>query len=77
MPLPRPAPTALTDETTRRAPQPVMPRRGRHPVGLARIPLHRLAVGRAPRPEAPRGRFDRRREQLPLPPGFVDRRAPR
>lgn len=80
MPVPRSAkPVPADDEPTRPAPpQPALPRRGRHPVGLARVPLRRLVVGRAPRQEAAeRPRFDRRREQLPLPPGFVDRRAPR
>ncbi|MCX4241615.1 hypothetical protein [Paraliomyxa miuraensis] len=62
------------DETVRRAPpQPALPPRGRHSVGVARISLRRLSVGRAPMPME-KTRCDRRREQLPLPPGFVDRR---
>lgn len=75
MPAPRRAtPSSAADEPTQRVPpQPTLPRRGRHPVGLARVPLRRLVQGRAPRPET--RRIDRRREQLPLPPGFVDRRA--
>jgi hypothetical protein len=56
-------------------PPPSLPRRGRHPLGLARIALRRVAVPRH-REHAP-ARAERRREQLPLPPGFVDRRSPR
>lgn len=56
-----------------------VPARGRHRVGLARVPLRRIAVVRGQsaspaKPAKPRRRVDRRREQMPLPPGFVDRR---
>jgi len=54
-----------------------MPRRGRHDLGLARIALRRTTAARSPVQERTAPRVDRRREQLPLPPGFVDRRRPR
>lgn len=54
-----------------------VPPRGRHAVGLGRVALRRVAVvrGSAPQAARPKRRFDRRREQMPLPDGFVDRRA--
>ncbi|MCA9655799.1 MAG: hypothetical protein H6712_27610 [Myxococcales bacterium] len=52
--------------------RPQIPPRGRHPVGVARVALRRVTVARAPVREV--CRIDRRREQMPLPPGFVDRR---
>ena len=61
-------------------PPPSLPRRGRHDLGLARIALRRVAVGgpaRAVSVERTSARLERRREQLPLPLGFVDRRQPR
>jgi hypothetical protein len=61
-------------------PPPSLPRRGRHDLGLARISLRRVVVSRGGRPQAHERmgpRFDRRREQLPLPPGFADRRERR
>lgn len=45
-------------------------------MGLAKITLSRAIVARGARPAPIRevSRADRRREQMPLPPGFVDRR---
>ncbi|MCA9709725.1 MAG: hypothetical protein KDK70_28055 [Myxococcales bacterium] len=67
-----PAPSDPDPAARRSVPGPSLPPRGRHPVPLARVQLRRVAV---PHARVPSRRVDRRREQLPLPPGFVDRRA--
>lgn len=69
----RPIPlAALAREPRQGTAKARIPPRGRHPVGVARIALRRMSVGQAPIREV--SRIDRRREQMPLPPGFVDRR---
>lgn len=72
----RPFPLAAMAAEPRRAasgdPKPQLPPPGRHRVGVARVRLRRMTVARAPVREV--CRIDRRREQLPLPPGFADRR---
>ena len=51
-----------------------LPPRGRHRVGVARVALRRMTVARGVGVVREASRADRRREQLPLPDGFIDRR---